>query len=84
MIPKEALNDEIFDNLKWSSMIKKTNDQLDKTLEGVTIVGAEYIDYPIPDGVLLYLKDNHGKVTVLELGVDENDSTLYAQIAELP
>lgn len=64
MIP---LTDRASNMLSWEPVDGK---QLDRLTEGLTVVGAEPINYPSTDGAILYLKDSKGDLLALEIGAD--------------
>lgn len=80
------ITDETFNNLKWRLIDGR---KLESKIAGLTIVGAEPTDYPLTDGITLYLKDKAGKLTALDIGADyitaKNDyNPFYMQIAKIP
>lgn len=64
MIP---LTDRVFNNLSWEPV---DGINLDKLLEGLTVIGAEPTDYPLTDAVILYLRNREGDILALDIGVD--------------
>ena len=64
MIP---VNDEVFNSLCWEAV---DGLELDGVISGLTVIGAEPIDYPLTDGITLYAKDSTGKLLVFDIGVD--------------
>ena len=59
--------DYIFDSIEWEPL---DGAELDKLLTGCTVTGAEPIDYPATDGVVIYLRDSTGKALALEVESD--------------
>lgn len=61
-----------------------------EALTGCVIVGAEPIDYPITDGILLYLIDQYGEPFAVEIGTNLNlapsldETEFYTKIAWRP
>ncbi len=83
MIP---IRDDVFINLKWESV---DGLDLDKIIEGLTVVGSEPTNYPDTDGVTIYLKKPSGDLLALDIGVeyfstDEGENPFYTQLARIP
>lgn len=83
MIP---VNDETFNNLKWKHI---DGLELDKTIEGLTVIGSEPTDYPLTDGITIYLKKPNGAMIALDIGADfytaeSDDNPFYTHIADIP
>lgn len=81
-----TIADEIFNNLNWKPI---DGEKLDAKITGLTVVGSEPTDYPLTDGVTLYLKDEAGKLLALDIGADFNtsgndDNPFYIQLANIP
>lgn len=56
---------------------------LARAIEGGTITGAEPIDYPLTDGLIIYLTDRSGRQLALDIGADPmSDEPFYMQIGE--
>ncbi len=71
------------DNLSWEEV---DGEQLQSIIEGLTVCGAEPIDYPLTDGAIIYLTGK-GKLIALELGTNyeaANENGLYIKIANIP
>lgn len=64
MIP---LNDNEFNRLSWEQVDGLAVDSL---ITGLEVVGAEPTDYPVTDGLTIYLKDAQGNITALDIGAD--------------
>jgi len=62
MIP---LSDNKFDRLSWEQV---DGQKVDSLITGLEVVGAEPIDYPVTDGLIIYLKDTEGNTTALDIG----------------
>jgi hypothetical protein len=64
MIP---ITDTEFNRLSWEQVDGLTVDRL---ITGLEVVGAEPTDYPVTDGLTIYLKDKEGNITALDIGAD--------------
>lgn len=64
MIP---LPDNEFNRLSWEQV---DGQKVDSLITGLKVVGAESISYPVTDGLIIYLKDTKGNITVLDIGAD--------------
>lgn len=76
----------ITDNLLWEPAGAQT---IAEAIEGGTITGAEPIDYPLTDGLIIYLTGRSGRQLALEIGADPDaDPTegnpFYINLAEIP
>ena len=71
------------DRLEWEPIMAKT---LARAIEGSTITGIEPIDYPLTDGLIVYLTDRSGRQLALEIGADPmsgpEENPFYIKIAE--
>ena len=71
------------DRLEWEPVMAKT---LARAIEGSTVTGIEPIDYPLTDGLIVYLTDRNGRQLVLEIGADPmtgpEENPFYIKIAE--
>lgn len=71
------------DRLEWEPVMAKT---LARAIEGSTVTGVEPIDYPLTDGLIVYLTDRSGRQLVLEIGADPmtgpEENPFYIKIAE--
>lgn len=88
MIPKVLQNDDAYNSLKWSEVDGK---ELDKIIEGATIVGAEPTDYPSTDGIIIYIKTEQGELIALDIGEEfiksprsEDENEFYINMAVVP
>ena len=81
MIP---IDDNTYNNLIWEDV---DGQNLDSLLQGLQIIGAEPIDYPLTDGVVIYAKDTRtDKLIIIDIGVDpfspdESANPFYIKIA---
>lgn len=50
---------------------------IDKLIEGYTVIGCETINYPVTEGIILYLEDRLGKPKVLTIRATEEDPCKY-------
>ena len=83
MIP---VTDEIFNNLEWETLDGMTIDAL---IAGAEIVGAEPVDYPMTDGLVIYMKTKSGELWTLNIGYDpyteeELEIPLSTELAKIP
>lgn len=60
----------IYNSIKWR---KTDGARLDKLLTGCTITGAELIDYPFTDGVIIYMKNEKGRALALQIESDPDE-----------
>lgn len=75
------LPDNIFDFLRWGTV---DGMEVGTLIQGATVIGAEPIDYPLTDGVLLYLRDERGHTLVLDIGTDSTeDNSFYIRKATI-
>ena len=51
-------------------MDEKTLEQINRDLTGMQITGAELINAPLTDGIILYMSNGDGKKYALEIGAD--------------
>lgn len=81
MIP---IDDNTYNNLIWEDV---DGQSLDSLLQGLQIVGAEPIDYPLTDGVVIYAKDTRtDKLIIIDIGADpfppeESENPFYIKTA---
>lgn len=79
MIP---LSDNKFDRLSWEQV---DGQKVDSLITGLEVVGAEPVDYPVTDGLIIYLKDTEGNITALDIGntytEDPDENPFYIAIA---
>lgn len=81
MIP---IDDNTYNNLMWENV---DGQSLDSLLQGLQIMGAEPIDYPLTDGVIIYAKNTRtDKLIIINIGADqlspeESGSPFYISIA---
>jgi hypothetical protein len=79
MIP---FTDKQFNNLKWKAIHVK---KLDQTIQGMEVLGAEAVNYPLTDGITIYLKSKDGKTYALDISADFGEKTpVSVQIAQEP
>lgn len=79
MIP---IDDRTFDALEWAEV---DGAELHNIITGQTITGAEPIDYPDTDGILISLQHRTtGAVTVLEVIHDSLTDGFYIHLAKVP
>ena len=64
--PKAA--ETTLESLTWTE-IGTSEDTLSRVLEDSGIYSAEPVDYPLTDGLLLYISDRNGKPRILEISI---------------
>lgn len=72
------------DGLPWLALENQTRDGLTYLLNGLTITGAEPIDYPLTDGMILYLQTPDGQRYALDTGLEIDRGPWYARLIILP
>lgn len=76
---KSPLTDEEFNKLKWTGIDGRKVAQI---IAGMVVVGAEPVDYPETDGLVIYLRNKQGKLLVLDItGYLCSDETLNFSIS---
>ena len=86
MIPEILMDEKVYDYLSWEDV---DGLKLDTIIEGMTVIGSEPIDYPLTDGIDLYLKDKNGDIYALEIGYDdfardaETENLFYVKMAKV-
>lgn len=74
---------EQFDRLEWEPI---KEDALVRAIKGSTITGIEPIDYPLTDGLIIYLTDRSGRQLALDIGADPmcgpDENPFYIRLAE--
>lgn len=83
MIP---IRDDIFNSLEWRPV---DGLKLDKLIEGMTVIGSEPTDYPLTDGITLYLRSPSGAMIALDIGADyftagDDENPFYTKLADIP
>lgn len=77
-MPNEIMRE--FDNAHFTEI---DGEQVKELITGFTVCGAEPIDYPETDGLLLYLKGTD-KYICVDIGQDPfSDAGFYIQYAEM-
>lgn len=81
-----SISEDVYNKLDWKPVHAHN---LDKLLEGLTVVGSEPIDYPLTDGLIIYFKDASGHLTALDIGADafvsgDDENPFYTHLAEIP
>ena len=73
----------LIDNLTWTPIPAEV---LELIVNGSTVTGAEPIDAPLTDGLIIYLTDRSGRQLVLDIGADPmtdpEENPFYIRIAE--
>ena len=86
MIPEILMDDEVYNNLRWEDV---DGSKLDKLIEGMTVIGSEPIDYPLTDGIDIYLRGKYGAIYALEICYDnfardtETENPFYVKLAKV-
>ena len=86
MIPEILMDAKVYDNLRWEDV---DGLKLDKLIEGMTVIGSEPIDYPLTDGIDIYLRGKDGFIYALEIGYDdfardaETENPFYVKMANV-
>lgn len=80
------IEDSVFNNLKWKPV---DGQELDSIITGLTIVGSEPTDYPLTDGITLYLKNGAGELLALDIGADiysveKEENPFYMALSHIP
>ena len=86
MIPEILMDEKVYDNLRREDV---DGLKLDKLIEGMTVIGSEPIDYPLTDGIDIYLRGKDGAIYALEIGYDdfakdaETENLFYVKMAKV-
>lgn len=87
MVPEILMDEKVYENLSWEDV---DGLKLDTIIEGMTVIGSEAIDYPLTDGIDLYLKDKNGDIYALEIGYyddfvrdTEDENPFYVKMAKV-
>lgn len=86
MIPEILMDAKVYDNLRWEDV---DGLKLDKLIEGMTVIGSEPIDYPLTDGIDIYLRGKDGFIYAFEIGYDdfardaETENLFYVKMAKV-
>ena len=56
--------DEAYNNLEYSPV---DGEALDALIEGMEVIGAEPTDYPLTDGITIYLRASDGSIKALDI-----------------
>lgn len=78
--------DEQYNNLEYAPV---DGEALDAIIEGMEVTGAEPTDYPLTDGVTIYLRAKDGSIKVLDIGADiystePEENPFYLSMATFP
>ena len=78
--------DKDYNNLEYSPV---DGEALDALIEGMEVIGAEPIDYPLTDGITIYLRAKDGSTKALEIGTDifntePEENPFYISMATFP
>lgn len=76
---------EVFNDLIWSMI---TWEDIKPLLPRCRIIGADPLDYPDQDGLILYLRTDDGTTLALNVGADlcsdPGENTFYMEVADIP
>ena len=78
--------DEDYNNLEYSPV---DGEALDALIEGMEVIGAEPTDYPLTDGITIYLRASDGSIKALDIGTDiystdPEENPFYVSVATFP
>ena len=62
-------SDEEYNALTWEELSGE-KEELSAVLDGFRIIGAETVDYPLPDEIDIYLQNDAGQLLALRAGMD--------------
>lgn len=83
-----VINEAEFDGLEWKNIEFKNQNDADKLFTGCTIIGAECIDFPCVDGLILYGRGENGMIKVFDISCVpfdlENENVLQVNVADIP
>lgn len=68
-----------FNKLNWKAI---GENDLNCIIEGMKILGTEPINYPLTDGIIIYLKDKDGAINALDISISEYETKIELQIAD--
>ena len=63
------ITDKTFNTLVWHPIDPKI---IGGVIAGLEVLGAEPVDYPLTDGIVIYLKDKRGGKLALDLSTQED------------
>lgn len=75
------MEDAVFDNLEWREV---DGEELHSIVVGMTVAGAEPIDYPATDGMILYFRSPAGDLIAVDISSDPYTQEFYIQMAQVP
>ena len=75
--------DKMIDDLTWNALDWERIElnQLDENLTGKFIKGAELVDAPIVDGLIIYLEGQNGSLSAVMINAD--DEVMTVDVAEV-
>lgn len=78
--------DEDYNNLEYAPV---DGEALDALIAGMEVIGAEPTDYPLTDGVTIYLRGKDGNIKALDIGADifnteTEENPFYVSMANFP
>lgn len=68
IINTTELTESVLESLTWTQL-GTSEDTLSRALEDAGIYSAEPVDYPLTDGLMLYISDRNGKPRILEITI---------------
>jgi len=83
---RPAIEESAFNALEWRAI---DGEKIDEALTGATVIGAEPVDYPETDGLIIYLRGRSGAAFALEAGAEydfaeEGENPFYTRLAVVP
>lgn len=80
------IKEDAFNALEWRDI---DGEKIDDALTGATVIGAEPVDYPQTDGLIIYLRGRSGAAFALEAGADtvfmeDGENPFYTRLAVVP
>ncbi len=76
-----VIEDAVFDNLEWKEV---DGEELHNIVAGMTVAGAEPIDYPATDGMILYFRSPAGDLIAVDISSDPYTQEFYILMAQVP
>ena len=74
---------ENYDRMKWRPVDGR---ELESRINGFTIIGSEPVDYPLTDGLTLFLQSPSGALFALDIATDledDNEPPLVIRMADI-
>ena len=77
------ITDKNFNRLKWEEI---DGLELAGKIKGLEVTAAEPINYPMTDGIILYMRDKEGHELALDISAEaenEEENPFYIELAEV-